>query len=347
MSELYYPVLKNKRTSFFAVRDLKKETKTKILPIFEIIPEEEINPKKIVSNLKLYLPEKMTVMLDFVYLDNGDNNVGDIISETMNYCKEENINAIPMTGIGRSEEYTRAISLIVKDLSIDDIAIRIPLALVTPDINISDVLNRIIVNMELSPDKLRLFLDMEDIDRNVYFYAAEKVLSEIANSQYKSIGILAGAFPSSEKLKDLKGDFREVERFDYTIWKLLKKIDKQFVENLAYGDYTTRDVDLPYNGIPRHIVPVLRYTKADYYYIWRGFSSVNHERGMHQFNDACAILCQQPFFRGKDFSAGDRMIFEKANDPDSSAGNQATWAQIGINQHIEFVVSQISNSDVF
>lgn len=345
MSKLYYPVLKNKRTSFIALRDLKEDTKTKILPIFEIIPEEEINPKKIVSNLKLYLPEKMKIMLDFMYLDNEYNNIGDIISETMNYCVEENINAIPMTGIGRSEEYANAINSIIKNLNIDDLAIRIPLALIAPDINISDVLNRMIANMELSPDKLRLFLDMEDIDSNVYFYAAENVLSQIADFRYKTIGVLAGAFPSSEKLKNLRGDSVEVERFDYTIWNFLK--NKPFFKNLAYGDYTIRDVDLPYNGFVRHIVPILRYTKADHYYIWRGFSSINHERGMHQFNDACAILCQESFFRGKDFSAGDRMIFEKASDLNSSAGNQATWAQIGINQHIEFVVYQLANSTYF
>jgi len=344
MNKLYYPVLKTKRTSFFAIRDLKEETKTKIIPIFEIIPEEETKDyNKIISNLKLYLPKEMPVILDFIYLDNEDCKLSDIILEVIGDCKKEGINVIPMTGIGRSERYEKAISLTVKKLNLNDVAIRIPLDILTPDINISDVLNVMIENIGLEKDKLYLFIDLENIDNNIYFYAAKTVLSQIADPQYKTTGIIAGAFPSSGKLTDLKGESREVERFDYTIWKSLKKVKTQFSENLVYGDYTIRDSDLPYDGFNKHKVPVLRYTKAEHYYIWRGFSSVNHTRGMHQFNDACKLLCEQPFFRGKDFSAGDSMIFEKASDLNSSSGNQATWAQIGINQHIEFVVYQLAN----
>ncbi len=344
----YYPVLKSKRTSFFAIRDLKEETKTKIIHIFEIIPEEETkNYNKIISNLKSYLPEEMPVILDFIYLDNEDCDLIDIISGVIGNCKKEGFNVIPMTGIGRSEGYEKAINLTVKELNLNDVAIRIPLDIITPDVNIADILNVMIENIGLKKNKLHLFLDLENIDNNVYFYAADSVLSQIADSHYKTIGIIAGAFPPSEKLKDLKGESMEVERFDYTIWKSLKNTKKPFSANLVYGDYTIRDTDLPYTGTPKYIIPTLRYTKNDHYYIWRGFSTRDNSRGMKQFNDGCNILCQQSFFRGKDFSTGDRMIFEKANALNSSSGNQATWAQIGINQHIEFVVHQLANLTYF
>ncbi|MHB1702828.1 MAG: beta family protein [bacterium] len=344
----YYPVLKSKRTSFFAIRDLKEETKTKIIPIFEIIPEEETkNYNKIISNLKLYLPKEMPVILDFIYLDNEDCDLSDIIFGVIDICKKEGINAIPMTGIGRSEGYEKAISLTVKKLNLNDVAIRIPLDIITPDINISSVLNVMIKNIGLKKNELRLFLDLENIDNNIYFYAAETVLSQITDPQYKTTGIIAGAFPPPGRLSGLRGESMEVERFDYFIWKLLKNTKKPFSENLVFGDYTIRDSDLPYDGFNKHKVPVLRYTKDEHYYIWRGFSSANHKRGMRQFNDACKLLCEQPFFRGKDFSAGDRMIFEKASALDSSSGNQATWAQIGINQHIEFVVYQLAKLTYF
>jgi hypothetical protein len=94
-----------------AIKDLKEKTKTKIIPIFEIIQEEEIKPEKIISSLKSYIPKYMPVILDFAYLDNDENNdLNEFIFSVVNNCKSNGFNIIPMSGIGRSNEYDMAIS---------------------------------------------------------------------------------------------------------------------------------------------------------------------------------------------------------------------------------------------
>jgi len=334
---IYIPVLKTKTTSFKALQALKPSSKEQIIPVLEIVPDTEIDLAK---NLSKYWVQGSPIYLDFLFLD-GDENLVNIITRTIQSCLSVGIDVIPVWGPERTPDYLAAIKQLSHD-GIKKIAFRFPESIFSPKIE-SKIIKRAFAELDNVFSEKHVFLDLEDISSGqAQYYAAIALLSQLYSPSFSVFGCIAGAFPNSTQLLEYKGRSEEIPRYDFELWKQLKASGESFASNLCYGDYTIRDIELPFSGHSTSIIPTLRYTKESTFYIQRGISHKKHMRGMYQFNDLCRELIQKSFYRGPNFSDGDRIIHEKGTQLNSAPGNPATWAQIGVNQHIEFVVQQIS-----
>jgi len=329
----YVPVLKTKSTSFKALKYLKPGSKNVIIPLFEVVPDTELDIEK---NLNTFW-KGLRCYLDFVFLD-GDG-VGDIINHVTTTCREAGHDIILVTGPDRTKEYQET----VKSLSEEkDIAIRFPLSSMD-GLRSNKIVNGYFEYLRKDNANIHVFLDMEEVKGEAEYFAAGALIQIIKRPQLARFCIVGGAFPGSEDLIEYKNSIATIPRYDYLLWKEIRASGVDGTEKICYGDYTIRDIDLPYSGFTTHQIPTLRYTLESEFYIHRGISNRKHERGMYQFNDECYELIRKDYYRGKEFSFGDQQIYEKGTELHSSPGSSATWALIGVNQHIEFVVSQLAN----
>ena len=334
---IYIPVLKTKATSFRAVRALKDKTKNSIIPLLEIVPDTEID---ITKNLILHWQIGTPIYLDFIFLD-GAESIAETIQSVIYDCIDNGFNVIPVWGPERTTEYLDGIKSL-DNSKVKKIAYRFPESIFSPK-NVHSIIDKAFAELNGRFQESHVFLDLEDMSTGQSkYYAAIELLRSLFSPSHSIFGCIAGAFPDAGQLLEYKNSTADIPRYDFELWKQLMESGDSFASNLSYGDYTIRDIELPFSGFTTSIIPTLRYTKEASFYVNRGVSHKKHDRGMHQFNDACHELMQEPFFRGAAFSDGDRLISEKGTELDSSPGNQATWAQIGVNQHIEFVVQQIS-----
>ncbi len=332
-TETYIPILKSKATSFRALKLLKRNTKGAIIPFLEVAPDTEQN---LVTYIKTHW-DGLPCYLDFVFLD-GDG-VGDIISFIAKKCRDEKQNVIIVTGPDRTQEYQEAA---IKNSHDFDIALRFSIGSLSTD-KADEVIKAFYSYIKKDVSRVHAFLDMEDVRGGSEFYAVRTLLPMIFVPGLANIGLISGAFPDSTDLIDYKNSVTTIPRHDYLLWKAIKSSRIPGSKELCFGDYTIRDTELPFQGFSSHQIPTLRYTLENEFYIHRGISYRKHVRGMNQFNDECKELISKEFFRGPDFSYGDQQIHEKGTVPDSSSGSSGTWAQIGVNQHIEYVVYQLSN----
>jgi hypothetical protein len=335
----YVPVLKSKATTFRALKTLKPDSLSSICPIIEVVPETEFD---LVRNLSTFWPKDHPLYIDFLFLDGENKEISSKITGIVKMFIDEGFHVIPVWGPDRSEEYVVTIRSLL-DQGITELAVRIPDSVIDPT-RASEIIEKTFNAMPLPIESIHAFLDLEDMSGGQEkFYLANAILDLMYRPGIKVCGCLAGAFPDASALQEYKNSKSFSPRYDYKLWQTLTAMDKPYAAHLIYGDYTIRDIDLPFGGFASNIIPTLRYTIDDQFYIHRGISHKKHPDGMNQFNTLCHDLIGETFFRGNTFSDGDRVIFEKGSGQDSSPGNQATWAQIGVNQHIEFVVNQISN----
>ncbi len=329
----YVPVLKSKVTSFKALHLLKPKTKEVITPLFELVPDTENDISK---HLSTYW-KGFKCYLDFAFLD-GDG-VGEIITETLSKCRSHGHNVIPITAPDRTAEYQDAIT---QNSGSTDVAVRFSLSSMN-GLRSEEIIKGFYRSLVSEPSRIHVFLDMEEVRGEAEQFAAEALIPKIYLQNLAHFCIIGGSFPGSKDLIEYRNSVVTIPRYEFLLWKAIKSSKISGASKLGYGDYTIRDIELPYSGFITHQIPTLRYTLDSEFYINRGDSNRKHPRGMNQFNDECRDLVRSGFFRGPDFSYGDQQIFEKGTVEGSSPGNSSIWAQIGVNQHIEFVVNQLSN----
>ena len=87
----------------------------------------------------------------------------------------------------------------------------------------------------------------------------------------------------------------------------------------------------------------LRYTLNENWYIDRGTAVRGRDsRGFGQFRGMCQKLIETPYYRGKEFSNGDKYIYDCANGTENT-GNLSTWVKVSVNQHLTKVVHDLAS----
>jgi hypothetical protein len=119
----YMPVLKSKATSFSALGELKEESKARVIPLFELVPDTE---DKFQRRL-LHSWRGQRSFADFSYLD--DEGIDGIVSGIMKSCSESGATVIPVLCIDSSEDCRNSI---IKAAGTGEIALRFSIDYMTP-----------------------------------------------------------------------------------------------------------------------------------------------------------------------------------------------------------------------
>lgn len=158
---------------------------------------------------------------------------------------------------------------------------------------------------------------------------------------WRTFSILTGSFP-----KDLSG-FRpgqhRLERIDWTWWKNQYLSAPKLVRVPSFGDYTTQHGKFSDPPPRANFSASIRYTSENHWIIMRGEGVfTDGGPGFAQWPANAQLLCEREEFCGENFSAGDKYIYDMAQQS-AKTGNAETWLRASINHHIVFAARQVAN----
>jgi hypothetical protein len=340
----YVPVLKGKRAEFPAVGSLK--SKANVTPLFEAVPSSA--PEEIPRRMSAIWENDSPYYVDFFFLDDPDDTADPVpgtypLLRCFAEVAAKGQNAIPVTGLSRSQTYQLAIAQITSEQG-NGVGVR----LVPDDFEdvevLEDSLGALRDFLTLKPEAIDLFLDVGSV-----FGSTAPVVAQLHRAnlellpdlqRWRGLTVVASAFPLS--LAPLvRNEWNPVSRNDWRGWRLLVAGPRRPPRLPGYGDYTIAHPQLPPEGRAT-ILAQLRYATEDSWLIWKGYNVFTHPIGYNQFLGICSNLVARPEYRGASFSEGDNEIYEKATTGGSS-GNAESRRRIGTNHHLETVLGQIAN----
>ncbi|MFW3380109.1 beta family protein [Aliarcobacter butzleri] len=348
----YIPFLKLKENEIFAVKELKDPFKSQILPLFDIPRKKDLDSsilqKSIDSGIK-----KINTHLNFLenfYIDTFDIDDSLHINGKHNYyyiLKQCNNSAIPVTSIDRNVEQINSIELALKDELISNkvIALRfqkedfINFQLIKDDIE--DLLGDLINKFE----KIDIIFDNRICSEKTIFLSNNiiKFIEDFAKIYKIRFITISGSVIDSTIGNIVKTqDSTLLHRYDMDIFNIVQKhFSKKY--KIIFSDYgiispNYSDIDIPGYMLRNIMTPKIIYSYDNKHFIIRGGALASHERGDEQYFDFAKIIVNKKFYRGENFSFGDKYLKEKSLEQ----GKKVTASSIlkpTINAHMTYILS--------
>ena len=354
---LYVPVLRWKAAEKDALQWLRKEDKSRLKPLLEIIPRsfqaKDGGPTRsvravlrtIARDIETYWGSSpVFVDVDHVIKagireESGCHVLEVLAEETRRLLPlfPRKSNLVPVTGLSRSEDYQNAVSSIVEEDK-TGACFRI-----TP----REVSHRKLAD-KLEALLSRLRLDMADADLLVDYQVPNgshpdlKTLCALLPqlSKWRSFIVLVGAFPRDlQKLE--KNRRHTLHRDDWLFWRNQVRTLPRGTRRPTFGDYTIQHPI--YKEPPERCNPSasIRYTHSEYWVIMRG-EGLCHKGSPRnaQYPAEAQLLCEMDEFCGPGFSRGDLYLQETSQQP-KTPGTPYTWLRAGINHHMTYATRQV------
>jgi len=168
----------------------------------------------------------------------------------------------------------------------------------------------------------------------------DSIINEFELNKYNSMIITGSSFP--ETLSGIQAwSIIKNPRKEFIIWQELR----EKYPDLIFGDYVSDDPKDPSFNHKVIIIPTIRYTYNENWYIFRGEHDEDKPYDYSQFHKLSQDLVDHHIYCGKDFSWSDKRINNIANtkckNTNCNHGNAESWVQIAVNHHISFVVNQL------
>lgn len=348
----YIPLLKLKENEIFAIKELKDNFKSQILPLFDIPRKKDLDStilqKSIDSGLK-----KINTHLNFLenfYIDTFDINDSLHINGKHNYyyiLEQCNKLAIPVTSIDRNTEQINSIELALENNLISNKVLALRLQKedflnfkLTQD-DIEDLLGSLIDKFQ----EIDIIFDNR-ICSNESIALSNNIIKFI--EQFIKIYKVRFIVISGSVIDSTIGNIVKTEdntlldRYEMDIFNKVKEyFDEKY--KIIFSDYgiispNYSDIDIPAYMLRNIMTPKIIYSYENKHFIIRGGALASHERGDEQYFDFAKIIVNKEFYRGEDFSFGDKYLKEKSLEQ----GKKVTASSIlkpTINAHISYILS--------
>ncbi|MBN3216401.1 beta family protein [Pectobacterium polaris] len=362
MQPKYIPILKAKKGEFEAIDNLQSnhQVMKHMLPIFEIpiLTKKQRKSKKyaevknpvefFLNNCALSLSESMRghdMGLDISrWAPNSSIESGEhVLSHLIGALAKYSGNIIPVVGYDRWEDDEYSTTLKVISQSQSEFIIRLN-SFAFEDMIEEDpffeTLDDIISSLDLMPEQCSVLLDFEDVTKVSIVDLNEKLqraISALTHYNFKFLTIagssIAGDINGMVPEKNSQGI---VIRKEVKVWKAFKKFHPSL--NLIFGDYGIVSPTVSDEIISPNANGKIRYTIDDSLFVVRGYSRATGKKGS-QMQDLSKVLVSTSHYKGREFSWGDKMIDECANE--KFVGSTTNWVSIDTTHHATHVVSEI------
>lgn len=361
----YIPVLRWKKAERDALAKLDVKIREKITPLFELIMPAPKRDKgdynRILSDSKAVLQNNLPSTIDelnkccpidstaFVDVHLID---GELRAATLKQILDDSLTSaqatlIPVTHIipvvsTDADMSTRKVAIDYATRSDNGLCIRID-RYNLDDETLGQIIDEFVTQNKLDISKTDLMIDLgvvgeSDDAKNVA--AQLKRLPALKN--WRTIILSGGAFP-----KDLsefeKHSHNQVIRHDWRVWNALRNTELPRIP--LYSDYAIQH-PIFYGQIPgTNTSASVRYADDQRWEVSRGEGLRNKNGAGHQQYPALAqLIIDQNYFKGADYSDGDKYIAERAADT-TKTGNPTTWLKAGLNHHLTLTAKQIATLD--
>jgi hypothetical protein len=361
----YVPVLRWKKAERDALATLDVKIRENITPLFELIMPAPKRDKgdynKILSDSKVVLqnnlpstieelnkccPMDSTAFVDVHLID------GELRAVTLKQILDDSLASshatlIPVTHIipvvsTNADMSTRKVAVDYATSSDNGLCIRID-RYSLDDEDLNQVISDFVAQNKLDTSKTDLLIDLGVVSESDNVNNVSAQLTRLPSlGSWRTLILSGGAFP-----KDLsefeKHSHNQVIRHDWRIWSELRNTNLPRIP--FYSDYAIQH-PIFYGQIPgTNTSASVRYADDHLWEISRGEGLRNKDGAGHQQYPALAqLIIDQSYFKGADFSAGDKYIAERAAD-NTKTGNPTTWLKAGLNHHLTLTAKQLSTSD--
>lgn len=342
---MYYPLLKNNNNEIKALKNLKKDSRSKLIPIIEskrIKPVNMENWTATYNTLGRYFKERLA-NINFIYdfntaleelgsdeeILNGDNQ--NVVSYCLKKMEEEDLNFIPCF---QHDSPDWIINTILQE-KYPEVAIRIRCH------DFKESLDSLIMEKLRNDLKNAKSSTQYTIILDFYNQPATSKRIQSAINTFENIPQSKIVFVSTSCPEDANGTEAHAinligPRKELNMFIKLQKSNP----DLLFGDYTTRLKGKVISGFnnDNSYIKIFYSSESDYYIVK---SKMMKDDGEESFHEVCQELTEQDFYPGEKFSFGDKEIKSCALKKKAISGHQTPIA-IGINHHIELTVSQFS-----
>lgn len=361
----YVPAIKWKRGERVALEKLKTEQLEEITPLIEIQPipfdhgknkfkrsldEHLIN---IGEDIKSFWSEDRPLFVDAhtlfddsrissdITLDNGQTPLEFIINDIEN----NKIEAVPVTSILRYDSYHDAIEACLKEYN-RGLALRLEQRDFENFNKFKGNLSNWLSFYDISPNDVDIILDFKEIDpdkKSTHLDGLTLLIAKFPHiKRWRTFTILSTSM--TQGLSQIPtGTNSEIPRIEWEVYTDL--LNRGLGRFPSYGDYNIGHPDwFDFDPRKMNIGANIKYTVGDRFLIFRGRGV--RQYGFEQMRKLCTDTINHPKYSGKNFSFGDKYIFNCATNPDYSTGNPETWVRVNVNHHLTFIINQLTNIHV-
>lgn len=349
-SHVYTPILKSKLGEAKALIRLDRQTKSKIVPFFDILTLKPGLSNG--SDIHNFLG-KQAIHIAAAWNGRGHCYVDlrDIDPSARGYDGEhpvtivhnklifDRVDAIPVVGVERDVAYKLAVRRAVA-LGVDAVAIRLGVE----DIQLTSVLfdrvTRLVSEVGATDLPLHVFMDfgsIEHLESDVIQMRFLRALAEVRRLNPARIVFSASAFISDMGTVK-KGFLKTVPRRDFLIWEALSKK----ATDIDYADYGVIHPGY-FDFDPKKIKPAakIRYASDKEWLVVKGsrwISDTSQHQGLSK------LLYSSEKFRGADCWGGENIVAAALGRP--SPRRLEDWVTIDQNNHITCTVRQLNRARI-
>lgn len=360
----YIPVLRWKKAERDALAALDIEIRENITPLFELIMPAPKRDKgdynMILSDSKAVLQNNLPSTIEElnkccpmgssafvdVHLIDGELRAATLKQILDDSLISAKVTLVPVTHIipvvsTDADTSTRKVAVDYASGSDNGLCIRID-RYNLDDEDLGKVISDFVAQNKLDISKTDLLIDLGIVNESDDAKSVSAQLVKLPSlNDWRSVILSGGAFP-----KDLsefeKHSHNQVVRHDWRVWNALQKTSLPRVP--LYSDYAIQH-PIFYGQIPgTNTSASVRYADDQQWEISRGEGLRNKNGAGHQQYPALAqLIIGQTYFKGDNYSAGDKYIAERAADS-TKTGNPTTWLKAGLNHHLTLTAKQISTA---
>ena len=343
---VYTPILKSKLGEAKALMRLDRQTKSKIIPFFDILALK--SGLSNCNDVHTFLEKHATFVaaawngrgpcyVDLRDIDpsargfHGEHPVT-IVHDRLSF---DQVEVIPVVGIERDVAYKLAVRRVVAQ-GADGIAVRLGSEDIQLPSSLVERVTRLMAEIGASDLPLHVFMDfaaIEHVDSDVIQMRLLRALAEINKLNPARVVFSASAF-ISDMGKVKKGVLKTIPRRDFLIWESMNMIAPE----VDYADYGVVHPGY-FDFDPRTIKPAakIRYTSDKEWLIAKGSRWVS-DTSQHQ--GLSKLLYKSEKFRGGDCWGGESIVAAALGRP--SLRRLEDWVTIDQNNHITHTVRQLS-----
>lgn len=346
----YVPVLKIKQGEMGALAGCWAPQGESFTPLLETVPigwdwDEDKPAKTLAEHLKaqvLKIPVTGRIRPFFIDTSlippegSGESTIG-FLSEQW---ESAGLLAIPTIDFYDTEPFLHTVaSIIQRDQRGCCLRVR-PNAYEASEADITAVLTA----LDCTPSEIDLIFDCREVDEDKVTMLAAALRSFINEfpfiEDWRSFALIGSAFPLN--LTNLEAHSQNhLPRSEWKMWQALFSTTKPLLRRPAFGDYGVShpelsDIDPRLAGASAQ----LRYALEDSWLVYRERSARDY--GYEQFREICQTLIASPYYKGEDFSIGDKDI-RKCAQAVTGPGNATIWRQIATSHHLAMVNWQLAN----
>ncbi|WP_046179244.1 beta family protein [Domibacillus tundrae] len=343
---MYYPLLKNSNNEMKALKELKEESRQKLIPIIESKRVKRANLQNWEASFKTlgrYLKERVKET-KFIYdfncaleelgeEDQLTSTTGEnLVQHCLRKMRDEELDVIPCFQHDSPYWLIRS----VLESGYQEIAIRVRCHDFQESFD-PFVVQKLRNDLDPVDGSVEVTIILDFFDHPTTSRRIQNTIHEFSRINHAHMVYLATACPENASDAESHSLTLIGPRTEFNTFLELKAQNS----DLKFGDYTTRLKGEVLTGFNHYnsYVKIFYSTETDY---WIAKSKLIGDDGEFTFHEVCQELVEQDFYPGADFSFGDGEI-QKCANREITIGDHQKPIAIGVNHHIETTIAQLSN----